>query len=122
MSRFAAATLALAILSGCQVARDTPAIEAAGAAGGLPIVAFAQGACGDCHAVEKPFLSPNPAAPAFGDIANRPENSPEALATWLLDAHNYPEAMDFELDRAQAEALARYILGLRKAAPANSGA
>ncbi|MFN7158467.1 MAG: hypothetical protein ACK4MR_07210, partial [Erythrobacter cryptus] len=61
--------------------------------------AFIEAACGGCHAVEPPFLSPNPAAPSFAAIANRPGLSQTSLADWLADAHNYPEQMDFTLTR-----------------------
>ena len=74
---------------------------------------FAQGACGGCHAVEKPWLSPNPASPTFADIANREGVTEDTLQAYLTDAHNYPMVMDFDLDPAQAEELAHYILTLR---------
>jgi mono/diheme cytochrome c family protein len=77
------------------------------------VLGFAQGACGDCHAVESPGLSPNPEAPAFADIANREGLNAETLSRWLRDAHNYPEAMDFDLDAPQVEELTAYILTLR---------
>jgi len=76
-------------------------------------LAFAQGACADCHAVEPPALSPNPAAPAWVDIANRPGLTAETLSTWLRDAHNYPEDMDFDLNSARVKDLTDYILTLR---------
>lgn len=78
-----------------------------------PIAAFAQAACGGCHAVRPDSLSPNPASPAFAEIANRPGLTEASMATWLRDAHNYPEDMDFELDGKQVDALAAYILSLR---------
>ncbi len=77
------------------------------------VLGFAQGACGDCHAVESPGLSPNPEAPAFADIANREGLDAQTLTRWLRDAHNYPEAMDFDLDAPQVEELTDYILTLR---------
>ena len=77
------------------------------------VLGFAQGACGDCHAVENPGLSPNPEAPAFADIANREGLDVQTLSRWLRDAHNYPEAMDFDLDAPQVEELTEYILTLR---------
>ena len=76
-------------------------------------LAFAQGACGGCHAVEKPWLSPNPDAPTFADIANREGVTEETLQTYLTDAHNYPLVMDFDLDPEQAAELAHYILSLK---------
>jgi mono/diheme cytochrome c family protein len=77
--------------------------------------AFVEAACGGCHAVEPPFLSPNPASPSFAAIANRPGLSERSLADWLSEAHNYPEDMDFTLTRAQIEQIARYMVTLRKA-------
>lgn len=76
-------------------------------------LAFVQAACGGCHAVEEPGLSPNPASPTFADIANREGLSHETLVTWLTDAHNYPEVMDFDLDPPQVDDIADYILTLR---------
>lgn len=77
--------------------------------------AFVEAACGGCHAVEPPFLSPNPASPSFAAIANRPGLSEESLADWLAEAHNYPEDMDFTLTRAQIDQIARYMVTLRHA-------
>lgn len=74
---------------------------------------FAQAACGGCHAVEIPDLSPNPASPTFAEIANRDGLTKATLVRWLTDAHNYPEVMDFDLDPAQVEDIADYILTLR---------
>lgn len=76
-------------------------------------LAFVQAACGGCHAVEPPHLSPNPLAPRWVDIANRPELDEQSIAAWLRDAHNYPEEMDFDLDPDQAEMIADYMLSLR---------
>lgn len=77
--------------------------------------AFVEAACGGCHAVEPPFLSPNPASPSFAAIANRQGLSEKSLADWLSQAHNYPEDMDFTLTRAQIEQIAHYMVTLRKA-------
>jgi mono/diheme cytochrome c family protein len=77
--------------------------------------AFVEAACGGCHAVEPPFLSPNPASPSFAAIANRPGLSQASLADWLEDAHNYPEQMDFTLTRSQIDQIAAYMVTLRKA-------
>jgi hypothetical protein len=59
------------------------------------------------------YLSPNPEAPRWEDIANRRELSEGPLASWLYDAHNYPEMMDFDLDRARADEIADYMLKMR---------
>ena len=80
----------------------------------MGVETFAQAACGDCHAVERLHLSPNPKAPAFVQIANRTGLTDETLSYWLRSAHNYPEAMDFELDDARVEELTAYILTLRE--------
>ena len=77
--------------------------------------AFIEGACGGCHAVEPPFLSPNPASPSFAAIANRPGLSEKSLADWLAEAHNYPEDMDFTLTRKQVDQIAAYMVTLRRA-------
>lgn len=76
-------------------------------------IAFAQAACGDCHAVEQGQISPNPESPTFAEIARRPGVAERTLATFLRDAHNYPEAMEFELTAQQADALAAYMMTLR---------
>lgn len=77
--------------------------------------AFVEAACGGCHAVEPPFLSPNPASPSFAAIANRPGLSETSLGDWLFDAHNYPEDMDFTLTRKQTDQIAAYMVTLRDA-------
>ncbi|MDZ4137798.1 MAG: hypothetical protein U1D66_02840 [Erythrobacter sp.] len=104
------------------------ACQTAAPAGGPPMVgkstspspdtrapAFVEAACGGCHAVEPPFLSPNPNAPSFAAIANRRGLSEKSLADWLAEAHNYPEDMDFTLTRPQIDQIARYMVTLRKA-------
>lgn len=77
--------------------------------------AFIEAACGGCHAVEPPFLSPNPASPSFAAIANRRGLSEKSLGDWLADAHNYPEDMDFTLTRKQVDQIAAYMVTLRDA-------
>ena len=76
-------------------------------------LAFVQAACGDCHAVEGLALSPNPEAPRWVDIANREGLNEDTLASWLRDAHNYPEVMDFDLDDDQVDMIAGYLLTLK---------
>jgi mono/diheme cytochrome c family protein len=77
--------------------------------------AFIEAACGGCHAVEPPFLSPNPASPSFAAIANRQGLSEKSLADWLEGAHNYPEQMNFTLTRPQIDQIAGYMVTLRHA-------
>lgn len=78
-----------------------------------PGLAFAQASCGGCHAVEGQRASPNPSAPPFAAIVNQQGLSDETLGTWLRDAHNYPEEMDFSLQGPEVDALVAYMLTLR---------
>ena len=77
--------------------------------------AFVQAACGGCHATEPPFLSPNPGVPSFEAIANRPGVTKATIRAWLVNAHNYPEDMDFTLERDHVESIADYMITLRRA-------
>ena len=104
------APLALAaVLAACQgapteVAASSPA----------PIPAFVQGVCGDCHGVEPPFVSPNDEAPGFDAIANSAGLTGASLTAWLIDAHNYPELMEFELSEGEARSVAAYMVTLQR--------
>ena len=69
--------------------------------------------CGDCHGVEPPFLSPNEDAPGFDAIANSAGLTGESLTAWLIDAHNYPELMEFALSEEEARAVAEYMVTLQ---------
>ncbi len=99
------------LITGCQTG---PAARQALAQPPANPPAFVEAACGGCHAVEPPFLSPNPASPSFAAIANREGLTEGTLAAWLIDAHNYPEQMDFDLTRPQAEQIADYMITLRR--------
>jgi mono/diheme cytochrome c family protein len=106
------------VLSACQPATSVepqaaPASDAAGIESSIGDAAFAEAACAGCHAIRPLELSPDPEAPSFSDIANRTGLTRETLSAFLLDAHNYPEAMDFDLTAARADALTAYILTLR---------
>ena len=108
----ACALASAAALTACQpVAR--PAV--ATAAPPTEAHSLAQAACGGCHAVEAYGLSPNPASPEFAAIANRPGVTATTLASWLRDAHNYPEEMDFYLEGDETGQLVSHILSLRRA-------
>ncbi|WP_324828886.1 hypothetical protein [Qipengyuania zhejiangensis] len=116
------APMALAGLASCQTSSPTaqqvdstpkPELALHGGTDPKTDLAFAQGACGGCHAVEPPGLSPNPASPTFADIANSPGLTDDTLAIWLIDAHNYPEEMDFDLNQEQVETIARHMVRLR---------
>ena len=105
--------LAFATLTACQ--QQEPIASAPAPVDLVAAHALAQGACGGCHSVEAFALSPNPAAPDFASIANRPGINRETLLTWLRDAHNYPAEMDFWLEGGEADQLTAYILSLRRA-------
>ena len=96
-------------LSACQA--SPPAASVSGAAAVPNLV---QGVCGDCHGVQAPFLSPNPDAPDFEAIANSAGLTGKSLTAWLIDAHNYPELMEFELSEAEAREVAAYMVTLQR--------
>ncbi len=98
------------VLAACQTTQPEPvAIEA-----DPEDRALAQAACGGCHSVEAYGLSPNADAPEWPAIANRRGLTRETLTTWLVDAHNYPEDMDFYLEDDEVEQLVDYMLTLRR--------
>lgn len=112
--------VAILLAAGAAACQTYPATPASVASAPQPsgddagrLHTFAQAACGGCHAIERSELSPNPKSPPFEDIANRRELSADTLASWLRNAHNYPEEMDFDLDPAQADDLAAYIVTLK---------
>ena len=112
------APLALLALTACQTANpDGPPLigKATASSADTRAPAFIEAACGGCHAVEPPFLSPNPASPSFAAIANRRGLSEKSLGDWLEGAHNYPEQMDFTLTRPQIDQIAGYMVTLRHA-------
>ena len=75
--------------------------------------AFAQAACGSCHAIERDSTSsPNPNAPPFPAIVNKEGLTARTLASWLRDAHNYPREMEFQLDATKVDDLVTYMLTL----------
>jgi hypothetical protein len=76
-------------------------------------LAFVQGSCGGCHAVDRHGISPNPDAPPFAAIVNRPGLTAETLSIWLRDAHNYPDEMEFYLEGPEVELLVEHMLTLR---------
>jgi cytochrome c553 len=75
--------------------------------------ASAQAACGGCHAIEANGTSPNPDAPPFHRIVNQEGLEAETLTSWLLEAHNYPEEMEFTLSPGEVDELVAYMLTLR---------
>ncbi|MBY0344853.1 MAG: cytochrome c [Sphingomonadales bacterium] len=119
LTRFAIPVALLLALGACQTpGTDNPPPMVGKATSPSPDTrapAFVEAACGGCHAVEPPFLSPNPRAPSFAAIANRRGLSEKSLADWLAEAHNYPEDMDFTLTRKQIDQIAAYMVTLREA-------
>lgn len=101
------APVALLLAAACQPLAG-PATPAA-----TPGLAFAQDACGGCHAVARYGDSPHPEAPPFAGIVNQPGLTRSTLDAWLRDAHNYPEEMDVRLDQPAIDALVAYMLTLR---------
>ncbi|MEO0688847.1 MAG: hypothetical protein AAFY51_00975 [Pseudomonadota bacterium] len=101
--------LAALAVSACQ-----PLASTSSASQKPRVPTLVQGVCGDCHAVQRPFQSPNPDAPSFEAIANSAGLTEETLSAWLLDAHNYPEQMDFELSEAEAREVADYLVTLQR--------
>ncbi|WP_340587108.1 hypothetical protein [Erythrobacter alti] len=108
ISRPAILALSSLLLSSCQHAAPQSAYEQHEGR------ALAQAACGGCHMVEPYGLSANPQAPEWAVIANTPGLTRETLLTWLTEAHNYPDQMDFYLEQDEAELLADYMLTLRR--------
>ncbi len=75
---------------------------------------FAEARCAACHAVTANGTSPNPESPSFEDIANRSGLTNATLRQYLRDAHNYPDAMQFRIERGQVRDLSAYIVALKK--------
>ena len=75
---------------------------------------FAQQRCSGCHSVVENSSSPNPESPPFEDIANRPSVTAQTLQQFLRDSHNYPAAMNFEVENTRISDLAAYIVTLKK--------
>lgn len=98
------------VLVACQ---QTPSAEPAASAAQSRGQALAQASCGSCHAIERYGLSPNRAAPPFAAIVNQQELTAETLSTWLRDAHNYPQQMEFSLGERAVDDLVAYMLTLR---------
>jgi mono/diheme cytochrome c family protein len=76
--------------------------------------AIADTRCGACHGVTANGTSPNPESPPFADIANRDGLTSATLRQYLRDAHNYPDAMQFRLNRSQVRDLSAYVVTLKQ--------
>lgn len=105
-----AATLLLALPATAAAARTHRALPPSPQRG----LAFVQQHCTACHGVTANSRSPNPESPPFEDVANKPGLTVVTLRQFLSDSHNYPEAMNFTVDRARIRDIAAYMLTLRK--------
>ena len=104
---------AAALLAVLSVALSATACEHPAGQSSPEDLAFAQAACGGCHAVERYGASPNPNSPPFAAIVNSEGLTRATLTTWLRDAHNYPEEMEFTLGAPEIERLVDHMLTLR---------
>jgi len=77
-------------------------------------LAIAEQRCAACHAVRPNGSSPNPEAPPWEDIANRPGTSQRTLRRFLTDSHNFPMAMQFEVERSHIRDLAAWMITLQR--------
>ena len=109
---FLTAALGALALGGCQT--TDPAPRLVDKADVMQPPDFVAAACGDCHGMVAAFQSPDPDAPSFPAIANREGVTEETLTTWLVNAHNYPETMDFELRDGEVEQVVDYMLTLQR--------
>jgi cytochrome c len=100
-------------LAACETVPDKAPYEPSAAMGRL----IASESCASCHEIFLERESPNPDAPAFRDVINRPGMSPEMLATWLRSAHNYPIEMGVHLEPHQIDSLVAYMTSLQTGEP-----
>jgi hypothetical protein len=112
---------AAAFLGACHVAGETESAQGVAQASAFKRDTpewhgekFARNRCSDCHAVARWEDSRNPDAPPFERIANTPGLTRESLGKWLRDAHNYPDAMYFEIPAEHIDDLAAYMITLRR--------
>lgn len=104
-----AASLTFSICAGAN-ARPAPALSSSAKRG----LAFAQQHCAVCHGVIRNSSSPNPESPPFEEIANREGLTGMTLRQFLQDSHNYPEAMNFKVERRRIRDLADYVVTLKR--------
>ena len=109
------------LLGACQTSTESgPASKANSTSAFVPDSAewrgekFARNRCSDCHAVEPGGDSPRREAPTFERIANTPGLTRTTLGSWLRDAHNYPDAMYFEIPAEGIDDLVAYMLTLQR--------
>ncbi|MEX0347090.1 MAG: cytochrome c [Rhizobiaceae bacterium] len=74
---------------------------------------LAREVCAECHAVDEGFMiSPNPEAPSFTEIADKPGMTELALSVWFQSPH--PTMPNFILEEKESRDLIAYIRSLRK--------
>lgn len=106
--------LVLLALAACQSVPDSPPYEPDPSIGML----IARDSCSGCHATGPNGESPNSRALPFREIAERPGLTPEALAAWLKDGHDYPVEMGFVLAPHQVDSLVAYMMRQQSAGTA----
>jgi hypothetical protein len=77
---------------------------------------IARDSCSGCHSTGLNGESPNSRALPFREIVNRPGLTPEALAAWLKDGHDYPVEMGFVLAPHRVDSLVAYMMRQRSQA------
>lgn len=101
---------ALALIATVGAVAATPRPGAAAKRG----LVLAEARCSGCHGVRPNQSSPNPESPSFEDVANRSGLTQATLARYLRDAHNYPAAMNFTIERRHVRDLSAYFVSLRR--------
>lgn len=92
----------------------TPALAKEPSASAVRGFAFARIHCAACHGITPNSSSPNPEAPVWEDVANRPGTTRGSLHKFLRDSHNYPEAMQFKVEPRHIHDLAAYLITLKR--------
>ncbi len=106
-------TVLLLIPAACAPLPLDEAPAASKAAAEMRGLAFAQANCSACHAVTAGQDSPLAEAPPFEAVVNTPGLSEATITPWLRNSHNFPDMMDFEIDPAEIDDLAAYMLSLQ---------
>lgn len=107
MKRLAAAALIAVLLASAAEARPANRPAARG-------LAYAKAHCAACHGITANAPSPNPEAPPWDAVVNKPGLTRTTLATFLRDSHSYPDAMNFRIDPSRVDDLAAYMVTLRR--------
>jgi mono/diheme cytochrome c family protein len=109
-----AVALALAVASFSQASPGAAMRQSELSAAQQRGLAFAEQRCSACHAVTGNRVSPNPESPPFQDIANRTGVTRSTLRQFLKDSHNYPAAMNFQVEDKQIGDLTDYIMTMHR--------